>query len=129
MSFVRVYVRVLGLLGPEVRLAWVLAIANLLLALAQFAEPVLFGRIVDALTAALPGTQDGDIMAAWSALIPLIGAWVGFAIFTIITGALIALFADRLAHRRRNMVPTGYFEHVLQLPQSYHGGVHSGRLL
>ena len=41
----------------------------------------------------------------------------------------IALHADRLAHRRRHAVLTNYFEHVLQLPLSYHGGTHSGRLI
>ena len=46
----RLYTRVLELLGKEARLGWILAGANLLLAGAQFAEPVLFGRIVDVLS-------------------------------------------------------------------------------
>jgi len=50
MSLLRLYTRVLELLGKETRLAWMLAGANLLLAGAQFAEPVLFGRIVDVLS-------------------------------------------------------------------------------
>ena len=54
MSFVRIYLRVLGLLGADVRLAITLAAANIALAVAQFVEPVLFGRIVDALSGALP---------------------------------------------------------------------------
>ena len=49
MNFFKLYSRVLGLLGPEARLGWVLAAANVALAAAQFAEPVLFGRIIDAL--------------------------------------------------------------------------------
>ena len=49
MSLLRLYTRVLELLGKEARLGWMLAGANLLLAGTQFAEPVLFGRIVDAL--------------------------------------------------------------------------------
>ncbi len=125
MTFVRVYSRVLHLLGSESRLAWALAAANLALATAQFAEPVLFGRIVDALSSALPA---GDL-PAWTALAPLIGGWVAFGLFIIVAGTLIALYADRLAHRRRNMVLTEYFEHVLELPQSYHSGAHSGRLV
>ena len=47
MSLPRLYLRVLQLLGKEARLGWILAGANLLLAAAQFAEPVLFGKIVD----------------------------------------------------------------------------------
>ncbi len=50
MSLFRLYTRVLELLGKEARLGWILAGANLLLAGAQFAEPVLFGRIVDVLS-------------------------------------------------------------------------------
>jgi ATP-binding cassette subfamily B protein len=59
----------------------------------------------------------------------LLSAWVGFGLFTIVCGTLVALNADRLAHRRRHVVTTEYFEHVLQLPLSYHGGTHSGRLM
>jgi len=50
MSLLRLYTRVLELLGKEARLGWILAVANLLLATAMFAEPVLFGRIVDVLS-------------------------------------------------------------------------------
>ncbi len=60
-------------------------------------------------------------------LAPLIGAWIGFGLFIIIAGALVAWFSDRLAHRRRNLVLADYFEHVLQLPLAYHAGAHSGR--
>jgi glucan exporter ATP-binding protein len=123
MNFLRLYTRVLELLGEESRLAWTLALANVSLAAAQFAEPVLFGRIVDALTRAQGGNVD------WPGLTALLGAWVAFGLFTIVSGALVALHADRLSHRRRHAVMTNYFEHVLQLPLSFHGGLHSGRLM
>ena len=58
---------------------------------------------------------------------PLLGAWVAFGLFIIIAGTVVAWFADRLAHRRRNLVLADYFEHVLQLPLTYHAGEHSGR--
>jgi glucan exporter ATP-binding protein len=124
MNLLRIYIRTLKLLGPEARLGWFLAIANVLLAAAQFAEPVLFGRIIDAMASA----QAKNAPPAWNELGPLLGAWVGFGLFTIIAGAWIALHADRLSHRRRHAVLTDYFEHVLQLPLTYHGGTHSGRL-
>jgi glucan exporter ATP-binding protein len=123
MSFVRVYLRVLALLHADVRLAVTLSLANIALAAAQFVEPVLFGRIVDALSGTLPV----GVGAAAQALAPLIGAWVAFGLFIIGAGALVAWFADRLAHQRRNMVLADYFEHVLQLPLAYHSGEHSGR--
>ena len=125
MKLIRLYIRTLKLLGPEARLGWVLAIANVLLAAAQFAEPVLFGRIIDALV----NSQTKNVAPAWHDLGPLLAAWVGFGLFTILAGALVALNSDRLAHRRRHAVLTAYFEHVLQLPLSYHGGTHSGRLM
>jgi ATP-binding cassette, subfamily B, beta-glucan exporter len=123
MSFVRIYLRVLGLLGADVRLAITLAVANIALAVAQFVEPVLFGRIVDALSAPLPG----DVKAAALTLAPLLGAWVAFGLFVIVAGTVVAWFADRLAHQRRNLVLADYFAHVLQLPLTYHSGEHSGR--
>ena len=125
MSIFRLYGRVLGLLGSESRLAWTLALANMALASAQFAEPVLLGRIIDTLT----GAQARGEPPSWSRLGVLLAAWAGFGLFTIVCGTLIALYADRLAHRRRHVVLTGYFEHVLQLPLSYHGNTHSGRLM
>jgi glucan exporter ATP-binding protein len=125
MNFLRLYGRVLALLGSDARLGWILGGANVALAAAQFAEPVLFGRIVDALV----GAQAQGAAPPVPTLLPLLGAWAGFGLFTIGCGVTVALYADRLAHRRRQAVLTGYFEHVLQLPLSYHGGVHSGRLM
>src|SRR5215472_4169130 len=119
MSLLRLYTRVLELLGKEARLGWILAVANLSLAAAQFAEPVLFGRIVDVLSGK---NADGS---AW----PLLAAWAAFGLFTIGIGALVALHADRLAHRQRQAVLSGYFEHILQLPMTFHTGTHSGRLM
>ena len=125
MNFVKLYGRVIGLLKPEARLSWILAIANILLAAAQFAEPVLFGRIVDALVK----TQAANAPPDMTALTPLLGAWVAFGLFTIGCSVLVALHSDRLSHRRKQAVLTNYFEHVLQLPISFHGGTHSGRLM
>ena len=125
MSFIRLYLRVLDMLGAEGRLAAALALANIALAVALFVEPVLFGRIVDALSGPLPAS----VASAALALAPLIGTWVAFGLFTIVVGTLVAWFADRLAHRRRNLVLADFFEHVLHLPLSYHAGTHSGRQL
>ncbi len=125
MSFIRLYARVLEKLGSDSRLGWLLAFANVALAIAQFAEPVLFGRVINVLARA----QENDAAPAWARLGVLLSLWAGFAIFTIICGTLVALYADRLSHRRRLAVLTEYFEHVLQLPLAYHSDVHSGRLM
>jgi ATP-binding cassette, subfamily B, beta-glucan exporter len=125
MSLLRLYARVLSALGSEARLGAWLAAANFALAGAAFAEPVLFGRIIDAL-AGLPAK---GAAAAWPDLAALIAAWVGFALFTIMCGVTVALHADRLAHRRRQAVLASFFEHVLQLPMAFHHAAHSGRLM
>jgi ATP-binding cassette, subfamily B, beta-glucan exporter len=119
MPLLRLYTRVLTMLGKETRLGWILALANLLLAASQFAEPVLFGRIVDVLSGKAAGSS------AW----PLLGAWVAFGLFTIAASAWVALQADRLSHRQRQAVLTGYFDHILQLPMTFHSGTHSGKLM
>jgi glucan exporter ATP-binding protein len=124
MSLLRLYLRVLELLGKEARLGWILAGANLLLAGAQFAEPVLFGKIVDTLSGKPAGGTLGS-SPAW----PMLIAWAAFGLFTILCGAWVALHADRLAHRQRQAVLTSYFEHIMQLPLTFHTGTHSGRLM
>jgi glucan exporter ATP-binding protein len=125
MKLVRLYIRVLGALHREARLAWILAAANLALAAAQFAQPVLFGRVIDALTTLSSTSQD-----VWLPRFQiLIALWVGFGLFTIICSTLVALYADRLAHQQRHCMLSDYFEHVLQLPLAFHGERHSGRLM
>jgi len=125
MKILRLYIRVLALLGSEARLGWALAVTNVALASAQFVEPLLFGRIVDALANAQGGTRT----VSWSDVIVLVSMWVGFGLFIIGANTMVALHADRLAHRHSQKVRADYFEHVLQLPLSYHTGTHSGRLM
>ena len=117
--------RVLRQLGPDQRTGWGLAFTNVCLAIALFAEPILFGRVIDTLSksAAESTTQ------LWDRVVPLLLAWAGFGFFTITAGALIALLSDRLAHRRRHAVLADYFEHVLHLPLSQHSRTHTGRAM
>src|SRR5258708_14932081 len=96
MSLLRLYTRVLHLLGKEARLGWILAGANLLLAGAQFAEPVLFGRILDVLS----GNPSAGPLASSSAW-PLLGAWAAFGLFATGCRPARALHADRLGDRHR----------------------------
>jgi ATP-binding cassette subfamily B protein len=125
MSILKIYGRILRQLAPEKNLAIVLVVANLALAGAQFVEPVLFGRIIDAMTKLdQHGKQD-----TWMTLQPLVIAWVGFGLFSIAAAVTVALHADRLSHRRRLGVMADYFDHILELPLSFHTSTHSGRLL
>src|ERR1700716_4418647 len=92
MKFLRLYIRVLEMLGREARLGWILAAANLALAPATFVEPILFGPILDMLANA----QGHLSQLSLSHLMLLVGAWVGFGLFTIVCSTLVALHADRL---------------------------------
>ena len=96
MRLIRLYVRVLGQLGSDLRVGAILALANVALAISAFAEPILFGRIIDVLTR---GQIPGNAPVSFSTLMPLLVAWVAFGLFSIGAGALVALHADRLAHR------------------------------
>ncbi|MBX9842378.1 MAG: glucan ABC transporter ATP-binding protein/ permease [Xanthobacteraceae bacterium] len=120
MNLVRIYARVLSLLGNEKRVALVLAAANLAIAGSQFIEPMLLGRVIDSLTG-----KPGD----WGALAPLLIAWIVFGLFNIAAGTLIAMYSDRLAYRQRYRTLSDYFQHILQLPQAFHSDTHSGRLM
>jgi ATP-binding cassette subfamily B protein len=118
MPLLKLYLRVIGLLAPEKKLAITLAIANLALAGVYFLEPWLFGRVVDALAAA--GHRD-----AWR----YIGWWAGVGFGGVIASVWVSLHADRLAHRRRLAAIAQFFEHAIALPLAFHGQHHTGRLL
>jgi len=125
MPFMTPYTRVLRLLGPEKWLAAALALANIALAISQFAEPLLFGKVIDQLSHA----QGSGASLQWAGIGPWLAAWAAFGIFAIVAGVTVALHADRLAHRRRVVVMAAFFGHVLHLPMSFHSSAHTGRLL
>jgi glucan exporter ATP-binding protein len=118
MPVLQVYLRVIALLAPEKGLASLLAAANLGLAGILLVEPWLFGRVIDSLVAQSHGL-------AWR----YIALWAGFGLLGIVAGVWVALQSDRLAHRRRLVAITQFFEHAVGLPLAFHGEHHTGRLL
>jgi ATP-binding cassette subfamily B protein len=120
MRYLKLYARVLGQLRAERALAFALVLANVAVAFASFAEPLLLGRVVDKLAAARA--------PEWRALAPLIAAWAGFGLFTILAGVVVALYSDRLAQRRRMAAMADFFAHLMDLTASFHSETHSGRL-
>lgn len=108
MALIQTYLRALRLLGPEKGLATLLVLANMTLGLIQLAEPVLFGRVVDALSKARAAND-------------LILLWAGLGLFSIVAGVLVAMAADRLSHRLRLSVLANAFEHVITLPAHQQG--------
>lgn len=125
MGFVRLYGRVMGELAPEKWLAAALVLANVALAVSQFAEPLIFGKVIDQLSQA----QSGGGALTWAGIGPWLAAWAAFGVFTIVSSVTVALQADRLAHRRRVTAMSAFFAHVVHLPMSFHGSAHTGRLL
>jgi glucan exporter ATP-binding protein len=125
MRFFKIYGRVLGLLGRDIRIAGFLAFANLMVAGLQFLDPVLFGRVVNLLARSdqLPHSE------LWQQATMLLGVWVAVGIGGIVSNIAVALQTERLAHRHRIKSMGRYFQHVLALPLSFHGGTHSGRLI
>lgn len=124
MRLTPLYGRVFRLLGKDRRTAHGLMLANVLLVMALLAEPILFGRVIDTLT-----SHAGDPSHIWQAVTPLLLAWVMLGLFAIVCSAVIALFADRLAHHRRHVALRDYFEHVLHLSSHHAQTYHSGRLM
>ncbi|MBV9316185.1 MAG: glucan ABC transporter ATP-binding protein/ permease [Gammaproteobacteria bacterium] len=118
MSLLRIYLRVLGLLAAEKWLAIGLSAANVALAAVFLIEPWLFGRVVDALAA--KAASD-----AWSYIL----WWTGVGFFGVAASVLVALHADRLAHRRKLAAIVEFFEHALALPLAFHDRHHTGRLM
>jgi ATP-binding cassette subfamily B protein len=116
MSFFTVYARAVLLVKPEGVLAVSLALTGVVLAFLQFAEPLLFGRVIDALT-------KGE------AAMPYVALWAGFGFTAVAANIFVALHSDRLAHRMRLDVMRMYFEKVVALPASFHSDAQSGRLI
>jgi ATP-binding cassette, subfamily B, beta-glucan exporter len=107
MTLVQTYIRALGMLRAERGLAASLAAANCALAVVALAEPLLFGRVVDALS------KNGETFTT-------IAMWAAIGLFGIFASVIVAVFADRLAHRQRLVAMSTGFDRAITLPISYH---------
>ncbi len=116
MTLIAVYVRALAMLATEKTITVWLMIANCALALVALAEPLLFGRVVDALS---KGEE----------AFPTIGLWAALGLFSIPASVIVAVFADRLAHRQRLAAMSSAFDRAITLPLSYHAEKGSGAVV
>lgn len=107
MSLLEIYWRALGYLAAEKRKVTLICGANIALAIIAIAEPLLFGRIIDAIS------QKGEVMQTMV-------LWAGLGIFNIIAFVLVARGADRLAHSTRARVLSQSFEKVITMPLAWH---------
>ena len=125
MRFLSVYARVLGLLRPDRGIAIGLVIANLAVMGFQFAEPVLFGRVINLLTRSDTMTNKSVIHGAEMLLV----IWAAIGLVGIFAHIIMAVQAERLAHRSRLTAMAKFFRHVLSLPPSFHRDRQSRRLM
>ncbi len=125
MNFLKVYARVLGLLRPDRAVAIGLVIANLVVMAFQFAEPVLFGRVINLLSLSDTMTNHSVIRGAEA----LLAIWAGIGLLGIFANILLAVQAERLAHRNRLSAMARFFRHVLSLPPAFHRERQSGQLM
>jgi len=112
----RILRRALSLLLAEPRQAALIIAAGLALAAVPVIEQVLLAKVVDALVARTPAF---GVIALW--------AVVGMA--GIIAGVIVAVMADRLAHRRRLAALAAAYERALALPSGYHAERGSGSVV
>ena len=105
LGLMQIYRRALGMLAGEKYLAIGLAVAGVIIAAVQLAEPILFGRVVDALS------KGGDAFT-------YIALWAVLGILGTTAGVLVGINADRLAHRQKLAHLADIFEQTISLPQS-----------
>ncbi|MET0746766.1 MAG: glucan ABC transporter ATP-binding protein/ permease [Rhizobium sp.] len=107
MSLLRVYARALQYLAAyRLRVSFVV-LANVVLAAITIVEPILFGRIIDAMSSKAP-------------VQPILIMWGAFAVFNTIAFVVVAREADRLAHGRRATLLTEAFGRIISMPLSWH---------
>jgi glucan exporter ATP-binding protein len=108
--------RALALLWAEPGVVLGIVAANAVLAAVQLAEPVLFGKVVDAIAGGRPAAM-------------LVGAWAALGLAGIAAGVGVAVASDRLCHRRRLATMSAAFERAIVLPVGYHAGRGSGAVV
>jgi ATP-binding cassette subfamily B protein len=107
LTLFQVYTRALRYLSDNKLRVAVVVIANVILAAITIAEPILFGRIIDAISS---GSDATNILILWAA----------FGVFNTIAYVAVAREADRLAHGRRASLLTEAFGRIISMPLSWH---------
>ena len=116
MSIWKIYKRVLSMLVAErAKTLWVV-VSGIALGAVPVAEGVLLKFVVDALTLG-------------QGAFPIIGVWAVVGLIGILAGVVVAVMADRLAHRRRLAALGQAFERAIILPISYHAEKGSGAVV
>ena len=107
MSLLEIYWRALRYLGADGKRVAFICAANVVLAIVTIAEPILFGRVIDAIS------EKREVVST-------LALWAGLGAFNIVAFVLVARGADRIAHARRAGVLCDAFERVITMPLSWH---------
>lgn len=107
MSLLEIYWRALRYLAADKRRVAFICGANVFLAMVTIAEPILFGRVIDAIT------EKREVVTTLT-------LWASLGVFNIVAYVLVARGADRIAHARRAGVLCESFERVITMPLSWH---------
>lgn len=107
MSLFKIYWRAMEYLAAEKAATITMCVASVLVALVMLAEPILFGRVIQAIS------DKGDIVTQ-------LAMWAALGAFNIIAAVFVARGADRLAHRRRLGVMINSYERIITMPLAWH---------
>jgi ATP-binding cassette subfamily B protein len=102
-----VYWRALRYLAADRQRVTFICAANIVLAIVTIAEPILFGRVIDAIS------DKREVVST-------LALWASLGAFNIVAYVWVARGADRLAHARRAGVLCEAFERVIAMPLSWH---------
>jgi len=107
VSLLKIYWRAMEYLAVEKTATISMCVASVLVALVTLAEPILFGKVIQAIS------DKGDIFSPLS-------MWAALGVFNIIAAVFVARGADRLAHRRRLGVMIDSYERLITMPLAWH---------
>nr|WP_210325093.1 glucan ABC transporter ATP-binding protein/ permease [Mesorhizobium silamurunense] len=103
----QIYWRALGYLAADKKRVALICGANVALAMVAIVEPILFGRVIDAIS------NHGSVFGT-------LAIWAALGVFNITAFVLVARGADRFAHARRSEVLCESFERVITMPLAWH---------
>jgi ATP-binding cassette subfamily B protein len=116
MLLFTVYRRGLAHLRAEAPAAGLVLIGNLTLGAVALLDPILFGRVIGALS------KSGDV---WR----YIAAWASLSVVSVAAGVATSVYADRIAHRRRLAAMTQAFDNAITLPVARVASRGTGKLM
>jgi ATP-binding cassette subfamily B protein len=107
VSLLQIYWRALGYLASEKKRVVLICGANIALAIIAILEPIMFGRVIDAIS------ERGSVFST-------LALWAALGAFNIVAFVLVARGADRFAHKRRSEILCQSFERVITMPLAWH---------